>query len=204
MNLSQIIEKIKTNNSLDDYIQNPDELLRELGFDYGWWCIDDVAGRDQLEKRLESAYISKHLCTDTWVGEVLYWFDGVLIAISSQSARKSGVYFSFFEAAKEKIDELTSIVATLFTPDNEKKFIEFDDEDLGKGYQVHYGTQLLTKVVHRNSDDEKLSVIGKIPYHYDIGVRNEEKLRVRPMYSNGDCGPEETILLSDVYIPWGE
>ena len=63
------------------------------------------------DERVHSYWLIRWLCTDTWVGARVYFFDDVPIAIGSQSARKSPEEIEFL--SKESADSIYNFIREL-------------------------------------------------------------------------------------------
>lgn len=121
-------------------------------------------------ERLKLHYISKWLCTDTWVGACVYYLDDMPMAISTQIARKDSINFKFMssEAFCKLRDFFISIsISNLHDMITNEEW----NEEIGEFYHINYGSQLLlTKegfykgvpvtVVKEYKNIEKWGVIG--------------------------------------------
>lgn len=65
--------------------------------DFAKACMADVwlGWNQQWQDRVQGYWFVRWLCTDTWVGRRVYFLDGEPLAVSYQSARKSGEYIEF-------------------------------------------------------------------------------------------------------------
>lgn len=62
-----------------------------FGSDSCYWSDTDDGRRELLEKRFECHGIDTWMCTDTLVGTIAYFLNGVCIAVTFQSGRKSQI-----------------------------------------------------------------------------------------------------------------
>lgn len=114
-----------------------------------WVSVSDLAeqfsifhyGLEDEHERFKCYWIGNHLCADTWVGFRAYFFDGELMAVSYQPARKSDEKFYFVLAVAAKAKQY--IVSLMI--DEDEPLDELDlNEDIDEGYYVEYTAQLLT------------------------------------------------------------
>jgi hypothetical protein len=135
MKLEYIIENIDKSQSGDVDVGS---IAEELGIhEYIPW---DESGR------LKSYFYAKWYCTDTYVGGRVYFLDDVPVALSWQSARKSTEVFRWLDK-KSAYDYVDSL--------REKPELQNDDldlsEEIGVGFKICYGSQLLTKeIIYKN------------------------------------------------------
>lgn len=101
---------------------------------------DDV----KLNTRLASYYLIRWMCTDEWVGVLVYLMDDQPVAVSTQMSRKSSVNFEWISAeafakVRQFVDECRiaeSPVITILNP----------EEQLPDARAVSYVSQLIDRV----------------------------------------------------------
>lgn len=143
---------------------------------------------NKFAERVKVYWLVKWLCTDTWVGIRVYYFDDEPVAVSRQTARKSDELIDF--VSKETADQLREFILSL---DNEQSFNLIDeDEEIDSYYTVSHGSQLLTKTGYYNGEEvEKVREYGyESPYTewHNIDVKLAD-------------GRVEKISLDDFHIP---
>lgn len=128
-------------NNVDRSISNSfdasyEEFCQELNIhDFGW--------NDEFGKRVIGYYLIKWICTDTWVGSCVYYFDGKPVAVSSQSARKSSTNYLF--VSEEAANRVRDFILSLQRQDALDVSLIDPNEEIEDTYDVHFSGQLLTK-----------------------------------------------------------
>lgn len=113
--------------------------------------------------RLEEVWVSHWLCTDTKVGEKVYFLDGAPVAFSCQPARKSDEdikwlskdAYKVVEEYLESLREREEFVPTLSESDL--------DEDYDDHYHVDYASQLLPSTQGYAHDGAELEYVRDVP-----------------------------------------
>lgn len=129
--LIKVVERNEQNSTSADI----DEFCRELDLNHypGW--------NKEFDDKVKGYWLIKWLCTDTWVGYVVYFMDNEPVAVSVQTARKSGTQYEFVSleaATKVRAFILECLGEGEFTP----SLMDLDEEtDLE--YTVSYSSQLL-------------------------------------------------------------
>lgn len=90
MNITELA--IKLVGSETDKWFDGEGICQALGLVY--WELDTEVF--EKERRLTKHWNQKWICTDTLVGDAIYYFDGRPLAYSYQNARKSDENFCFF------------------------------------------------------------------------------------------------------------
>lgn len=90
MNITELA--IALEDSENDKWFDPGDLCEELGVNS--WDIDQTILEN--DGRLTKHWNQKWMCTDTMVGDAIYYFDCKALAYSHQDARKSDEHFHFF------------------------------------------------------------------------------------------------------------
>lgn len=102
----------------------------------------------KFEARVKGYWLAVWQCTDTWVGMAAYFMDGELVAISTQTARKSGTEYDFVN--NEAAEKVRAFVIELIAEEipEEKWHVDLDAE-IGEAYQVAYSSQIIQdEVLH--------------------------------------------------------
>lgn len=142
----------------------------------------DCYGKE-YDERLKAYWAARHICTDTWVGVRVYYFDDEPAALSWQFARKSSEDFQW---VSNKIANKVKDWILSLSDDIDVALIDMD-EDYGDGYEVSFVSQLLdNKIIY---DGELVDVIGSEGDDDDkiiIKTENDEKI----------------VNISDCLAPW--
>lgn len=86
MNLKYLIDNIKKDKgAMEDGWINFDVLGENLGLEYHEYSDKDGSKNDKLRRY----FLAPWLCTDTWVGIRVYFFDNEFACVTYQDARKS-------------------------------------------------------------------------------------------------------------------
>lgn len=94
---------------------------------------------DYEQTRLTSYWVRSWMCTDTWVGYKVYFFDDIPVAFSSQTARKSSEEIEWVsEDAYRKVKEYISSFA-----EQEPISILNLEEEIPDTYKISYASQWL-------------------------------------------------------------
>ncbi len=186
MKLKEIIENIDKSekNSCDiDF----EKLLSEFDINGYFPYID------YKDSKLRSYYIVNWQCTDQFVGGRAYFLDDKLVCTSWQSARKSSEDFSW--VSKETYNEVKQyVISLLYNEDKEINVIDLDEE-WNDGFEINYGSQLLTDNVIYKPTVEMVKVVKKWWNYTDID--NWENLEIQ-----FQDGKKEIVSMSDILIPY--
>lgn len=131
----------------------------------------------RFDERVKKYWIYNWCCTDTWVGLAVYFMDDAPVAVSFQSARKSDENIEF--VSKEAAAKVRDFIISLMEDEEKGVPIADMDQDIGDGYTVNYGSQLLTdtgtyagetvKVMHRYGTYAEIDNWGKIDVQFKNG-----------------------------------
>ena len=102
-----------------------DEIIHDMCIEYNYIDSDEAT-------RITVAWVDKWLCTDTFVGTKIYFFDGEPFAICYKFGRKSYSSFAYFE--KELADKVHVYLLELVAKNTKPTF-----------YIVDINSELLTK-----------------------------------------------------------
>lgn len=152
MKLSDLVSKIdidkvaKTNN----HIYN---LLEMFGVDY--CCYHDKV---DAQDRLFSEYVSVSYCTDTWVGLMVYVFDGEVVAFSSQIGRKFDE--EFYWVSREVYNKVKEFCLSFARVEEDLINIIDDEEIDDEGYKLHYSGEIVHNI-HKGAklDGEVVNIV---------------------------------------------
>jgi hypothetical protein len=137
MKLKHIIENIEKTkeNSCDP---NYEDLFSFFNIPYNWIDFDE-------SRSLKCYFYQKWYCTDSWVGGRIYFLNDKPVLLSFQGGRKWDEDFSAI--SQEAYDETKKYLLSLLVEDEDDFKIEsLDlDKEMGDGFHVSYGEQLLTK-----------------------------------------------------------
>ena len=176
MNLKQIIEMVSKEKK---HPQSPD-------FESFCYALDmDERAYDwsKFDSGLKGYFYVRWYCTDSWVGSRVYLLGDRPVAVSCQPGRKSNEEIGFL--SKDCALSVRSFIEECM---DQKEFdppvVTGHDltSDLGEGYKVEYGSQILSKEAVRESTGEvvKISKIwggyqdikrwGEVRVEYDDGM----------------------------------
>lgn len=112
-----------------------DELCQALNLnEYPGW-------NDDFNQRVKGHWLIKWLCTDTWVGYMVYYFDDEPVAVSTQTARKNGISYEF--VSLEAATKLRAFILECLGESEFSPTILDPNEETDPYYTVSYSTQLL-------------------------------------------------------------
>lgn len=147
---------------------------------------------DENEK-IASYYYQVWLCTDTWVGGKVYFFEDIPVCLSWKPGRKSDEEIHWIST--ELAMKVKEYIYSLRCEEEYSISIIRDqdmEEDMGSGYQVSYASQLINKDVIHKYTKEPLKVIDT--YRTDITSQ-----RIKVEYPDER---QETIDIDDIEIPY--
>lgn len=143
----------------------------------------------EFEERVQSYWLIKWLCTDTWVGLQAIYFDGELIGATWQASRKGDqtIKFTCADCARKLRDYIlgAAIEFPLIDP----------SEEIDNTYGVEYGSQLLVDTGLYNNQPVRI-VRESIVRNYNTPVEEWSKIVVRNAQNE-----EFKIDLVDFEIP---
>ena len=193
MKLQELIDNIDISQDCNKL--NLDRLSNEFDIhDY----IDDI------EQRVKSYYITKWLCTDSYVGvqayfldyvgDQAYFLDGEFVCIGSQLGRKSDENFAW--VSKEKFNKTQKYLLSLVEKqyDTSPVLLESDDlqKDIGEGFHISYSSQFLTTDVICSKTKEPVVIIDRF-----LEDCVSKKLKIQ--YKDGTTKDVDTC---DVIVPF--
>lgn len=100
---------------------------------------------DTIKERLKVVFLTKWMCTDSWVGTRVYFLDDIPVAISYQNARKSSECVDFL--SENDVERMRQFIFALLAEDDSvgKNRVCNLDKEIGEYYNICYSDQLLTK-----------------------------------------------------------
>lgn len=189
MKLREIIERVDRSYFNENEPSYSELASNEFGLN-GY----DVT-QDWDKGRLKTYSYAKWLCTDTHVGGLIYFLDDECVAVSWQNARKSDEDIDWI--SKEAYIKVRDYLISLMVQEDEsdkKIYLDLDVEQ-GDGFQVSYGSQLLTKNMILKSTNEKVTVIKKFDGYDKINSWQTVEVEF-------EDGRKELINLSELLIPY--
>jgi hypothetical protein len=152
MRLKEVLEKVDRSQA-NTYSACISEFCDALG-------ITDILGwSEEFSKRVKKHYLIKWYCTGTWVGVCVYYMDGIPVAISTQTARKSDVDYKF--TCNAAVRDVRNFIREL--EDHENPTIDLIDptEEVSETYTVSFAGQLLTS--YGTYKGRSCTVVEKVP-----------------------------------------
>lgn len=123
---------------------------------------------DAFNKRFKGYYYQPVYDTDSWVGGVAYFLDGNLVAHSWQSSRKSGVDIEYIS------EDSAILVKTYIQSLLQNEFCISSKTDLqenvGEGYKLYSGDDIISKEVIHDSSGESCVVTEHWRYFDDTAM----------------------------------
>lgn len=136
LELSKIIDKSPENTC---HINLEEILYDVFDLNINWETVE--AFENKNGKRFSAYWVAPHYCTDSWVGERIYFFDGEPVAYSTQKGRKCNEEFYWLsEAAANKVYRYGIEIMASQMP---TVSYYSADEDLGNSYKIEYISQVL-------------------------------------------------------------
>ena len=148
--LKQLIEKA-SQLPKQEYSLRDDCLLYAVGLETYYHNYDDPVN-------LTTNHLKQWCCTDTWVGIDVIYLNNNPVAITNQTARKSGVdiYFLSEEATNSVKDYLLSLY------NNQEDYVDYLTEDelneeMGDYFKIEYASQVLYKTAWLNGEQVEVT-----------------------------------------------
>ena len=148
---------------------------------------------NEFDEKLKGYWLIKWLCTDTWVGYVVYYLDDQPVAVSIQTARKSSAEYEFVSleaATKVRKFILDCLGDAEFTP-----CIADLDGETDPYYTTSYSNQLL---VDKGWYHGSQVYVQRKCYNYND---HELKFNEAMVSYNADLSEPFKINMSDFKIP---
>jgi hypothetical protein len=179
MKLKELIEKVDRSDPCNDL----DHINEEFDmYGVGW---DDTG-------KLSSHHISAWICTDSWVGDRVYFLGDDPVCISHQPGRKCSEVFKWI--SDEAYKDVYAHLLSLQEKDNNSPSAYCDlEEEWGTGITVEFSGQLLTFDVKYIPTGEQVKVTNDFREE-DIISQN-----VEIEFKNGD---KKVVGIQKVEMPY--
>lgn len=164
--------------------------IYEMGEHFGLY-----PNSNESQTELESCWIQKWYCTDTWVGIKAYFLRKQFVGISCQNARKAKRnYFWKDKASAKKVERY--ILQFCKTEEKESWMLTEDilEEEMGETFQLKWASQLIHKKVFYG-DPAKGGKVVEV-----IGRASNNMLETK-IKINCD-GKEMIVETSEIFIPY--
>ena len=185
MKLSEAIKKLDKSLHNEQYVAL-ETLCEECSILYClFYAEEDI--------RIKSYWLTKHFCTDTWVGIKVFFLDDTPVCISSQKGRKCSEDFYWF--SEEAYDKVSGYLLSLLGDEKENISTISLDLDIEEGYQVEYSQELLTDKVIYIPTNEKVTITCKW-----TGIKHIDSWRRVVILF--DSGKRSVVSLSDILVPY--
>lgn len=183
MKLKELIERVDRSERNTD-TADVEEFASMFNISMSW--------ERKFGERVKKHWIYNWMCTDTWVGLAAYYMDGEPVAVSFQSARKNSENIEFI--SKEAGYKVRDFIVSLMEPEEAPSFAVADlEEEVGAGYTVSYGEQLLRREAKYQEHDVK------VVHTYDTHEDHEMWSKVDVQLPDGDI---RTVHLNDLCFPF--
>lgn len=146
-----------------------------------------------IAERLKYVFLTKWLCTDTWVGVRVYFLDDVPVAVTNQTARKNDEEVEFISASDA--ERMQRFLIELSQAEQPSFHVCNLDEEVGEHYTVEYGGQLLAK------EGFYQGFAAKVQKTYDNYVDIGKWQVIEISYSDGVSTIFKEIDISEFMIP---
>lgn len=178
MKLIDIASRIDKSERNRDWIDT-----QEMGYELG---LDNVPYVEQ--ERLTCYWVGYWLCTDSWVGYRMYFFDGEAVAFSIQFGRKVSEKFYWFSV--EIATKVRDYLLSLIVEEDRGLGVEVCDinEDIGDDFKIDYSGQILSSD-KMTLKGEKVELLERIK-HTDYGIDTELKVKL-------PSGEEKNVSVRD-------
>src|SRR5690242_12506049 len=137
MKLSEIIKNLDRSEKNSSYVDICELATRE--FDLNAYIHSE-------SKELTCYYFLNWYCTDTYVGGRVYFLNDEPVATSWQNGRKMSE--EIYWVSKEAYNKVRDHILTLINEVDKTINIVDLEEEWGIGYEISFGSQLLTKKVY--------------------------------------------------------
>ena len=179
MKIKEILTKVNKSKQFEDDIDVINLCENVFNINYYNLSFDDY------QTRLKSYFIGNWLCTDSWVGYKVYFFDDEPVAVSSQLGRKMTEEIEW--VSKENYLKVKNYLLSFQNDDSENITLANLEEDIDNGYKIEYSGQLFN-------------------YHYEIPLYNNEPVKIielkQPPKNTYDIEKEVKIKFQDDSEKW--
>ena len=132
MKLIDALKNVKPDRSVQVHV-DIESFASSLGIDIGY--IDNV------HDRLVGYYLTRWLCTDSWVGVKAVFLDDELIGYSVQEARKSEEDFFFTDVITR--EKAKNFVTSLILREDQPSNLMLPDAEIEETYKIEFAEQIL-------------------------------------------------------------
>jgi len=132
------------------------DFCRELGI------VDGIGYYTEFAERVRGYYLIKWICTDTWVGTIVYFLDNEPIAVSTQNARKSDTNYAF--VSKEAANKMRDFILSIIDKEENEVGVLDPEIEIDDFYYVCYSSQLLVNEGY--VEGRHCEVVDKFKYGY--------------------------------------
>lgn len=139
MKLKELITRISKEKDNQDSIDYED-----FSNDFPEFSMWDISW-SAWEERVTAYWVTRWLCTDTWVGQRIIFLDGEAIAYSNQVGRKCGTNICFLsKEAKEKLRKAIPEMMNDGVINDNSGYID-EETEIDTSYVIEYQSQILEK-----------------------------------------------------------
>jgi hypothetical protein len=135
------------------------DVLGSLGIYYDNISLED---EDIFNSRVTVKFITKWYDNDTHLGTNVFFFDDIPFLLTIRSCRKDGT--DFYVLDPTVLDSFILFAKSLSTPPTYTYDVVSMDEDLGEGYSLRYGSEVLSKYGYFNNERVKIAKIYDYPH----------------------------------------
>lgn len=182
----QQINKTESNEAQIDFESLSNELFPEVYVDP--WDLE------RENQKLKSFWLAKRMCTDTYVGTSILYFDDQPFGVARIDCRKCDYFYDFFDEsvtkkAKEYLFSLMSQEDELVINKDVLKI------EIGEAFEVSYSSEILSDYVILKETGEYVKVVKSSLHSREIS--DYKKLKV----TNRD-GEKIDLTTQDILIPY--
>lgn len=180
----KVLDKTDKNSVIPKW-ENFGSFLFIDSYDYDW---------EKWERHLKGFYFAKWLCTDTYVGGVIYFLDDEFVAASWQGGRKRIECIEFLSIDHSK--KVRNFMFSCMELEEEKVSLLNSDYNFGDGYKINYSSQCLKKDCTITPRKTKVKIIKEYS-----GMSNIDKWDYAVV--RYEDGKEEEVRMSDLLFDFG-
>jgi len=186
MELQHIVDTIDKSNPMQMDITG---IAYEMGLPNGdeW---------DWSDNEFKQYWVRRHYCTDTHVGVTAMFLNDEFVGVTQQTGRKMDVEYQWVstEAYRKVRDFVMSLCLPEEVEDDGIAIVDMSEE-MGDGYHVSYGSQILDKEAIFEPTGEAVTFVRSFDRHTEV-----EKWRdVEVKFPNGE---KRVINMSEYLIPY--
>jgi len=174
MKFKDIIEKFKRTKENENQYLDVEEIANEMNLQLDF----DYEKVKLLENHLKSYWFIRWLCTDTWVGTKLYFFDDEFVFLTNQTGRKCGMIFEWKDENSFKLIQSEILKCVIVEEQASKCDLINMEEDYDLFYDLDFTEQVIGSEAYYL--DELVQIVDK-PHRTSDGKTN-----FREIYINVD------------------